>query len=148
MLPSEADYNATYGGEKVDYAPVADATTDREAANEDEALSDESMLTRTCPRAFVVINPGGNAIVSHDAMWGNGSTVTPTLAVVSSGVSWTITWPATIIDPRGNSQATNLRFGIGGAQDAVAVGVAVTGPNTASVIVASTPTHPIVVVVY
>jgi hypothetical protein len=148
MLPNIADYDASYEGEKQDYEPVADPTTDRSANAEDEAFSDVSCMTRMCPRAYVTIDIATNAIVAQDAVWGNGSGVAPTLAVVTSGGAWTITWPATITDPRGNPQSVNLRFGLASVLAGFTASCFVTGPNTAAVTAAGSATGSVVAVVF
>src|SRR4051812_11244544 len=107
MLPNSASYS-TYGGEKTDYQPVEDPTTDRSADEVDEALADTSAMTRMIPRAFVTFQTNGTTctVVAHDAVWGNDVSVAPTVTRIGLG-AYDVTWPTTVTDARGNVRAVN-----------------------------------------
>lgn len=107
-LPAIDDL-ASVGGAINDYRPVPDPTVER-AANHDNIIAANAVsATRTLTRAFASFTLGTTpALVQHDAVWGTGSGVAPVVARTGTGV-WTITWPATVNDALGVSQAVNLR---------------------------------------
>jgi len=153
VLPNIASYS-TYGGEKQNYSPVVDPTTDLDAGEDNEARSDVACLTVMSPRAYVAFtytSGTGVTVVESNAVWGN--TTPPTVTRTGTGV-FTITWPTTITDPRGNTQSVNLRRGWGNVEATVnSASVVRTGPNTVTcnIFVAGTMTDPgtgVAVVVY
>ncbi len=134
MLPSPASYD-TYGGEKVDYQPAEDPTTDRSADQEDEAFADLSAATRMVARAYVAFTTNGTTctVTDSDAVWGNGTP--PTVSRTGAG-AYTVTWPVTVTDARGNSRGVNLRRGHGNNEDAgYSMAVARSSPNVFAVTV-------------
>lgn len=131
MLPNPASYD-TYGGEKVDYQPAEDPTTDRSADQEDEAFADVSAMTRMVARAYVAFTTNGTTctVIDSDAVWGGSSSPAP-LSITRTGAgAYTITWPASITDARGNTQNVSLRRGLGNTEAAgFAMAVARSAPN-------------------
>lgn len=115
-LPSPTDF-AAYGGKLKNYtAGIEDPTTDRDAKEVNQALSDLAMMTRMCPRAWCQFNASNApSIVSHDAVWGNATLLAPTVARTSAGV-FTLTWPATVLDPLGEARSVNFRWGDGNVE--------------------------------
>lgn len=101
-LPGKADVN-TYGGILANYLGqgVVDPTTDLDAAAHNQAMADLAGLTRTGIRAWALINAqAGPTVASHDAVWGNGGGVAPTVSRTGAGI-WVVTWPSTITDALG-----------------------------------------------
>lgn len=128
-LPNSATY-PTYGGEKADYSPVADPTTDLSAAQLNEARSDVAAMTRMIPRAYVAFSyaTGVVTVADNDSVWGNATP--PTVARTATG-TFLITWPASIVDARGNTQTVNLRRGDGNVEAAnYSVSAVYTSPNS------------------
>jgi len=111
-LPDIDDYNATFGGSKVNYAPVEDVTTDEDAAVRNAYVADVAMMTPTAIRGWVRFTAqattGAMLVVAHNANWGTGAGVAPVLARTGVGI-FTITVPATVTDPLGNTHTVNLR---------------------------------------
>lgn len=135
-FPSK-DTIGTYGGVLNDYAPVVDASTDRPASGVNQAYGSVAAMTHNAPRAFcrlvLAATTGALALASpypHDAAWGNSVGVQPTLARTSAGV-FTITWPASVTDEIGNSQAVSFRYAIGALEgpNAGDIACSVTSPN-------------------
>lgn len=117
MTAPDVDSLATYGGAKVDLAPVTDPTTDRPAAGANKAYASTAMMTHTALRAWrsfvgAATTPDVNlpAVNAHDAMWGSGTGVKPAVARTGTGV-FTVTWPATVSDELSVSHSTALRRG-------------------------------------
>lgn len=133
-LPAIDDISAV-GGQIQDYRAVPDPTVERSAAQENQIAADAVMATRTITRAFAAYTAGATpAIVSHDAVWGTGAGVAPTVALASTGV-WTITWPATVTDALGVVHSTNFRRAwacVEGANWAIHT-CTVTAPNVVTV---------------
>ena len=127
MLPTSSSYDI-YGGEKADYAPPEDASTDRSADHMNEALADVAAMTRMCPRAWLTFDASGQ-VNGHEAMWGNGDAVKPTCTVEGTG-QFRFTWPAVVTDARGVQHAVNFRWAhvISGIPDVI-FGAFTTGPN-------------------
>ena len=106
---------ASYGGALVDYQQPLDPTTDRPASAVNPAYADTSAMTHTAFRAWArfrwdtTLTPTC-VLVAHDAVWGNGPALAPTLARLSAGV-FTVTWPATVADeiPSGQPGASPAR---------------------------------------
>jgi hypothetical protein len=99
-----------YGGEKEDYASVEDPTTDRAAADANQAYASVAMMTRTVCRAWLRFTGDATTpvLLDWDAVW-KGSTVTdPVIAQIATGI-YTITWPATVQDELGETHTLNLQ---------------------------------------
>lgn len=116
MLPDKASLSGTYGGPYTNLHPVEDPTTDVDSDAGNEFLNDIAMMTHMCPRAIVLFTgvtyTSGTVSVTpddHDAMWGSGTSVRPTVGETSAGV-YVITWAATQTDELGNSKTLNIRF--------------------------------------
>ena len=110
-LPEAATLD-TYGGTKVNLAPVEDPTTDVDAVTYNALLNDVSMMTRTAARAWATIAGatwgGGSQAVTvsaSGAMWGNA--VPPTCVTTAGGI-YTLTWPASVDDDLGDAHAVAL----------------------------------------
>lgn len=112
-LPNKQSYNSL-GGELADYSPVTDPTTDLSAEASNEMRSDVSAMTRTAVRAWVSFEiAGSSCVVSNgdfDAVYGNAQIYKPTVAYDAVG-SFTVTFPSSVVDARGNTQAINLAVG-------------------------------------
>lgn len=135
-LPNKATY-ATYGGELANYSPVCDPTTDRDAWQMNEALSDTSAMTRMCPRAYVAFSYSAGVVTvgDNDAVWGN--TTPPTVVRTATG-TFLVTWPASITDARGNPQSVALRRGDGNVEAAgYSTSVVYATPNSFTLYVSS-----------
>jgi hypothetical protein len=91
---------------------VVDPTTDQSAAAASVALNDTAQMTHTADRAWVRFTAGASPAVlatnGHDAMWGSLSGVKPVPVKTATG-TWTLTWPATVVDQLGNTHTVNLR---------------------------------------
>ncbi len=114
MTLPDKDSFSTYGGVKFDFIDVVDPTTDRSATEVNGALASVSMMTRTALRAVISFAANGldgynNDVYSHESVWGNGLDVLPTLYHNSVGL-WTITWPATVDDPLGESHDVSFKY--------------------------------------
>lgn len=105
------DTIATYGGLLQDLYPVTDPTTDRAAAGANQAYGSVAAMTRTAAQAWARIttaaSTAGLVLVAHNAAWGSGPLVAPTLTRSSTGV-FTIAWPTTITDETSVQQAVSL----------------------------------------
>ena len=145
-LPNIDNFLTNYGGPLVNYAPVEDPSTDRDASATNQWYVGVAAMTQTCLRAIAVMgtaNVGGVSVpyqlLQDWAVWANGSGVNlfgnrPAIVRVSAGV-YTFTWPATLPDPLGVTQTLALGFasaaiqgGALGFQNAV-----VTAPNVVTV---------------
>lgn len=109
----DVDSLATYGGALENYGiGVIDPLTDRDALAMNRALATVAGMSHTAIRAWcrftTAATTGGMVLVSHDAVWGNGSSVAPVLARSSAGV-FTVTWPTTVTDELGVSHAVSFR---------------------------------------
>lgn len=110
-LPDISTYDAA-GGEKADYQPPEDPTTDRAAAEVDDVFADVTQGTRTAIRAYVAFTVSGSTctVVEHEAVWGHDVSVKPTVAYSATG-SYVATFPAIVTDARGISHNVNFRRG-------------------------------------
>lgn len=110
MLPSYTQTIDDFGGEKTNYAPVADPETDIDADEWNQIANDVTMLGRMGCRAYVEVDPTADGYLSGcSAQWQNASTTyAPTILCDSNNV-WTITFPSTVVDELGNSKALSLR---------------------------------------
>ena len=99
MTLPDVDTIDTYDGAKVNFGPVEDPTTDRDATGANRAYASIAMATRTLSRAWVRITTSATApaVVAHDAVWGSGASVAPTITRLSVG-EFSIVWPATVQD--------------------------------------------------
>lgn len=112
-LPNE-DTFLGYGCPYGDYAPVEDPTTDLSAANFNNVASMVASLSHISPRAYVVVvgNATTPTVAEHNAGWGTGASVIPTL--VRNGVGdITITWPTSVTAEDGTSIGLNLKRCVG-----------------------------------
>lgn len=141
-LPATSSDISTYGlpsGGFVDYQGlgVVDPTTDQGAAQFNVSAADLAQLTRLGGRAWCQITTSATTptLVKHNAMWGNGGGVAPVIARSGAGI-FTVTFPATVTDPLGNSVTINLQdahASIVGSSLAGFVQCAVTAANVVTV---------------
>lgn len=103
------------GGEKANDHPVADPTTDIDATQFSMMCANVAMSTRTACRAIACFigkassppdDPSSNV---HQAVWGDTVLVKPTAARTGTGV-YTLTWPSSVTDERGESADVNIRW--------------------------------------
>lgn len=131
----------TYGGEKDNYAPIEDTTTDEDAAHRNLYASNVAGMTQTISRAmcrFVghATTPTDPASNVHFAVWGNDVSVKPAVAHSSTGV-YTITWDSTVTDALGEDHSVNLATGWANVEGSTLyhAQVTITAPNVATVYV-------------
>lgn len=112
-LPLAMDY-AELGGEKEDFEAVTDAETQISAEELNATRCAVAMLSRMCPRALVTFQyvDGYAEVLEHEAVWGNAAEDAPEVARNDTG-DFTITWPATVEDERGDSHSVNIVRGFG-----------------------------------
>lgn len=102
MTLPDVDSLATYGGPLADYSPVVDPTTDESAVFRNKYAANVAMMTHTAVRAMrsFVGQAGVDPIdpvvgFVHDAVWGAGPSLKPSVVWQSSGI-WLVTWPSTV----------------------------------------------------
>lgn len=95
---------------------VEDPTTDLDADAFNEMGCDVAMMTHTAVRGWVLFTgttyTSGTVSVTpsdHDALWGSGTAVRPTVGETSAGV-YVITYAAAQNDELGNAHTLNIRF--------------------------------------
>lgn len=130
-----------------DYLPVTDPTTDQTAGQNNtgnpganQQMTSTAAMTHTSRRCWARFL--GNATTptiavsnGHDAHWGSGSPVKPTVAHTGTG-TYTMTWPATVTDALGQSHTVNLRWAkvqVEGATPYWPPQCSVTSPNVVTV---------------
>lgn len=122
-LPEKNDYNSL-GGEKTDYSPVADPSTDLSAEELNETRVDVAAMTQTAIRAwcgFTVTQDGyftpeiGNTEQDYGAVYGRASLYKPSVLRNSQG-NYTVTFPSAITDARGNSKSLNIQCCFGNSE--------------------------------
>lgn len=112
-LPKNASDTSTYGmpqSPQVGWVnfqgiPKTDPQTDQDASEMNVEVSDLAQMTRMTFQARIVFTTNSSnpiAVVRHDALWGNGSLVVPTVSRAGLG-HYTITWPASVTDPLNNT---------------------------------------------
>ena len=115
MTLPNVDTIESYGGLKEDYGiAVVNSETDRAAADANRCYSNVAMATHTNIRAWVQFTSAATteacAIVTHDALWGNSSFVSPTISRASQG-TFDITWPAEVVPETAEAAIPiNIRF--------------------------------------
>lgn len=121
MLPNSATYS-DYGGEKQDYSAPEDPTTDRSAAEMNEAFLDTAAMTRTISRAWFTFTVSGGVctVTDHDAVWGNDLSVKPAVVYQIPG-RYLVSIPPSVVDARGVSRTPNLKCGGANAEDSAYV---------------------------
>jgi hypothetical protein len=114
-LPDTSDFTTDYGAPYKDAHPVDDPETDVSADALNQLFADCAAMTRTAPRAWVKFTGAtytsgtmSISVADHDALWGDGNDVKPTVAQTSAG-SYVITWPTSVTDRLGASHSTNIR---------------------------------------
>lgn len=95
---------ATYGGPKINDAPVEDYLTDEDANDRNNNFADTAAMTHTACRAWVsfvghATTPTDPATNVHDSQWNNGNPVNTKPVVAKGGTGiYTITYPSTCTD--------------------------------------------------
>lgn len=111
-LPDVDDFLSTYGGAKVNFAPVEDPTTDEDANVRNLYAMNVAMMTATVPRSIIrftgAATTGGLVLVSHQSLWGNSAPVAPTFSRTSAGL-YVATLPTTVTDALGVAHTINIR---------------------------------------
>jgi hypothetical protein len=113
-LPSSDSY-ITYGGEIINYSEVEDPNTDLDQEQSNSMRASAAALSDTCFRAILVfyIDVGNiPVIVNYNAVWDVQNT-SPLPIISYDGVGvYTVKFPTSVIDLRGNPQNINLLGGI------------------------------------
>lgn len=116
----EKDPSTDFGLPKSNFKPVVNPTTDLDASEYEEVAVTLAGYTMAADKAWVAVSAGtaastsGQMLKAHGAIWGNTSTVAPTVARASTG-SYTITWATSYTDinptpARVSTAAVNLEF--------------------------------------
>lgn len=134
------DSLSSYGGVKINDAPVEDSSTDEDANHRNLYAANVAGLTQTACRAIYrfkgkASSPPDDATANvHFNVWGNGVSVKATTARTTTGV-FTLTYPSTVTDELGVTHSVNLVDGWGNANGSTAyhVQVEITSPNVATV---------------
>ena len=103
-LPDSADVD-TYGGLKVNHAPVVDSSKQESASNRNSYVADVAAMTHTIVRAMCTFDPGASVA---DAVWGSSAPVKPVVTRDGTG-DYDITWPTTVDDELGETFTVNIR---------------------------------------
>lgn len=134
-LPEKNDYDSL-GGEKIDYSPVADPDTDLSAEELNETRADVAAMTQTAIRAWcsftvtATVPAIGSTEQDYGAVYGRSASYKPSIVRNSAGV-FTVTFPTSIVDARGNTKSLNIQCGFGCSETAdESVAVQRTSANT------------------
>jgi hypothetical protein len=108
----------TYGGVKIDYAPVEDPETDLAASQGNQALASVAGMTHVSPRLIVqfTTSSGLGAISNWTSVFGNSFAYLPQIVQGIPG-EWVMVFPATIVDFTGEEQPLNIRWAHGWVED-------------------------------
>lgn len=115
LLPGKYTYSDV-GGEKVDYAPIVDPTTDRSSDEVNTVFAASAQMSRTALRfyaRFSTNNVGDGYLAeanSWDAVWKGKTGTNPIIANTATG-TYTVTLPETILDERNNVQTVSFICG-------------------------------------
>ncbi len=115
-LPDKDSLSASFGGPYTNARPVEDASTEVGAEGLNPALCDVAMMTHTAIRAWVSFlgvtisggPPDAITVADHDALWGSGTGVKPTVSHTTTG-RYIITWATTQDDELGDSHTLLIR---------------------------------------
>jgi hypothetical protein len=115
-LPDKDSASGTFGIPFTDAHAVEDPTTDQSADQYNQMGCDVAMMTHTVPRAWVQFvgatisggPPDAITVVDHDAVWGSGSGVKPTVSHTAASI-YIITWATTQVDELGDTHTLNIR---------------------------------------
>lgn len=137
----EIDSLATYGGAKQNYSQVENPLTDMDALQWNIAATSMAAATHTVTRGWVRFTTSATvpALIAHDAVWGNGSSVTPVVARTGAGV-FTLTFPTTVTDENLVTHPVNIRGAWGDLRGNTFANAArrdVTSPNVITVYTAA-----------
>lgn len=134
-LPDTADVD-TYGGLKVNHAPVVDSSKQEAADDRNKYVADVAAMTHTLVRAMCTFDPGATvadpATNIHDAVWGSSAPYKPTPSRSSAGV-YVVTWPTTTTDAIGATHTTNIRRCLVNVEGTTAIFATAT-PTTANTV--------------
>lgn len=121
MTLPESDSLDTYGGEKNDYGPVVDPTTDRAAADANKAFATVAMGSRMVPRVEVAFLGHATAptVSAWEAVWKGTTTTAPVPAHSATGV-YTLTFPSSVNDELIEAHVVNMQRAWGQAEGATA----------------------------
>ncbi len=123
MTLPDSDTLSTYGGPMVNYAPVEDPTTDRDAAAANEAYASTAAMTRTACRCMTSMTSaattGALFLNNYEAVWKATTATAPVMVRTGTGVI-TYTWPSSVQDELLVSHSPNLLYGHASARGAVA----------------------------
>lgn len=115
ILPASSTFDSL-GGTIADYSEIVDPTTDLPSSADNESRANVAAMSRTVGRVwFDWTNDGSIAtIAAFDSVVGNSSTNHPVYAKQDTG-HWRFTFPASVTDTMGNSQAWNFKSAKGSA---------------------------------
>jgi len=118
MTLPDRDSIQTYGGPLANYPiDVIDPTTDEDAAWRNKYAANVAMMTHTITRgarSFLGTSGGATSIADpssgfiHDAVWGDSSTVKPSVTHVQTGI-YDIISPSTVTDELATSHSVAIR---------------------------------------
>jgi hypothetical protein len=105
-----ATYTSASNGDLQDFSFLIDPESELDAAGIKQFLSTVAMGSRTATRAWVVfqVDAGDCDVTEHNAVWGSGEAVEPTVEEDATGV-FTITWPEEVDDALGTTHSVNIR---------------------------------------
>lgn len=117
MTLPDKDSLSTYGGALANATDLVDPSTDEDAAWRNKYAANVAMMTHTATRAFrsflgttggatAVADPSSGAV--HDALWGDGSSVKPSVTHVQTGIYDSI-WVSTVSDELSEDHTLSLR---------------------------------------
>lgn len=107
VLPDKADLD-TFGGVFQNADAVVDPETEMAAAYMNRMIAQLAMVSHTLPRAWVRVTAGiAPSAADHDAVWGDGAGVAPTLARTGTGV-YTVTWASAYDDLQDQAEEHQL----------------------------------------
>lgn len=106
MTLPDRDAISTYGGALANYGAMVDPTTDEDAAWRNKYVANVAMMTHTITRGartFLGTSGGATSVADpssgfiHDAVWGDSSSVKPSVTHVQTGI-YDIIAPSTVAD--------------------------------------------------
>lgn len=102
---------STFGAPYQDADSVVDPTTDLASQAMNRLIAQVCMLSRTATKAWVRFSvvAGVVAIVDHDAVWGTGAGVAPTVVRTSQG-RFSVTWASAYSDLQAVPESHNVQI--------------------------------------
>lgn len=115
VLPEKLDLDEL-GGARTNSEPIKDPTTDVGSEHLNPMMANVAMMSHTIERGWVKFNghtySGSGtdtiSVVDHDAVWGSGTGVKPTVGQTSTN-RFVITWAASQDDELGEAHTLNIR---------------------------------------